>query len=131
MHTAKGKTMARYIDAEKAVARFEACLWGKDYDGVLAKSCIDDTPTADVVELEGSKAYKCLSYTTTGMPTADVVKRKVGNITNADRIRSMTDEELAVWIVHKTEGNGFDGYEESVKAWLDWLKQEANDGEIH
>lgn len=43
--------MARYIDAEKAVARFEACLWGKDYDGVLAKSCIDDTPTADVVEV--------------------------------------------------------------------------------
>ena len=28
--------------------------------------------TADVVELEGSKAYKCLSYTTTGIPTADV-----------------------------------------------------------
>ena len=46
--------------------------------------------------------------------------------TNADRIRSMTDEELAEWIVHKTEGNGFDGYEESVKAWLDWLKQEAS-----
>ena len=30
--------------------------------------------TADVVELEGSKVYKCLSYTTTGMPTADVVE---------------------------------------------------------
>lgn len=43
--------MPRYIDAEKAVARFEACLWGKDYDGVLAKSCIDDAPTADVVEV--------------------------------------------------------------------------------
>ena len=42
--------MARYIDAEKAVARLKTCLWGKDYDGVLAKSCIDDTPTADVRE---------------------------------------------------------------------------------
>ena len=46
--------------------------------------------------------------------------------TNADHIRAMTDEELAEWIVHKTEGNGFDGYEESVKAWLDWLKQEVD-----
>ena len=50
---------------------------------------------------------------------------------NADKIRSMTDEELAVWIVHKTEGNGFDGYEESVKAWLYWLKQGVSDAEIY
>lgn len=47
--------------------------------------------------------------------------------TNADRIRAMTDEELAEWIVRITEGNGFDGYEERVKAWLKWLKQEAQD----
>lgn len=50
---------------------------------------------------------------------------------NGDRIRAMTDEELAVWIVHKTEGNGFDGYEEHVKSWLDWLREEATNGEIH
>lgn len=47
-------------------------------------------------------------------------------MTNADSIRVMTDEELAEWIVHKTEGNGFDGYEEVVSAWLDWLKQEVD-----
>ena len=48
----------------------------------------------------------------------------IGNpITNADRIRAMSDEELAEWIVHKTEGNGFDGYEKVVNAWLNWLKQ--------
>lgn len=47
--------------------------------------------------------------------------------TNADRIRAMTDEELAIWIVQKTEGNGFDGYEEWVNAWLDWLKEEVKD----
>lgn len=58
-------------------------------------------------------------------------KRGSKPTTNADRIRAMTDEELAVWIVHKTEGNGFDGYEEHVKSWLDWLKQEANDAEVH
>lgn len=45
--------------------------------------------------------------------------------TNADRIRSMTDEELSEWIVRRTEGYGFNGYDESVKAWLDWLREEA------
>ena len=50
--------------------------------------------------------------------------------TNADKIRKKSDEELAKWIVHKTEGNGFDSYDESVKAWLDWLKQEVSDAEL-
>lgn len=49
--------------------------------------------------------------------------------TRADKIRKMSDEKLAEWIVHKTEGNGFDGYDESVKAWLEWLKQEADSAE--
>lgn len=48
--------------------------------------------------------------------------------TNADRIRAMTDEELASWIVHKTDGRGFDGYKERVNAWLDWLRQEVDNG---
>lgn len=43
---------------------------------------------------------------------------------NGDAIRSMSDEELAEWIVHKTDGNGFEGYNERVEAWLEWLKQE-------
>lgn len=45
--------------------------------------------------------------------------------TNADRIRSMSDEELAEWIVRKIDGYGFDGYEESVKAWLNWLREKV------
>ena len=49
-------------------------------------------------------------------------------MTNADKIRQMTDAELAIWIVHKTEGNGFDGYEEVFNAWLEWLKEEAKNG---
>ena len=40
--------------------------------------------------------------------------------TNADKIRAMTDEELADWLV--MNGNG-----EDYKTWLDWLKQEAKD----
>lgn len=48
-------------------------------------------------------------------------------MTNADRIRNMTDEELAVWIVNRTEGNDFDEYEEHIESWLDWLKQEVSE----
>ena len=47
--------------------------------------------------------------------------------TNADKIRAMTDEDLAEYLVHKIEGCGFDGYDERVNAWLDWLKQEAKE----
>lgn len=52
--------------------------------------------------------------------------------TNADRIRAMTDEELAEWLasfVHcdcpVVHYRGC-GSEECDVPWLDWLKQEAN-----
>lgn len=56
-------------------------------------------------------------------------------ITNADRIRSMTDEELAKFCFLITDDvasyYGGDGYESKYpvapKAWLEWLRQEAND----
>lgn len=37
--------------------------------------------------------------------------------TNADRIRGMSDEELAEWIISITEDN--------TEEWLDWLKAEG------
>ena len=37
--------------------------------------------------------------------------------TNADRIRSMSDEELAKWICDILDDDCF-------KEWLDWLRQE-------
>lgn len=46
---------------------------------------------------------------------------------NADRIRSMSDEELAKWIAFETEGIGFDSFEEFEKGWLEWLKEEVED----
>jgi hypothetical protein len=56
-------------------------------------------------------------------------------ITNADRIRDMTDEELAEFCFCITDDvasyYGGDGYEQKYpvasKGWLDWLRQEAND----
>lgn len=38
-------------------------------------------------------------------------------MTNGDRIRSMSDEELADWLVMNGDG-------EDYKTWLGWLKQE-------
>jgi len=47
--------------------------------------------------------------------------------TNGDRIRSMTDEELAMWIVKRTEGWGMPGCDLYVQSWFDWLKQEVSE----
>ena len=64
--------------------------------------------------------------------------------TNADRIRSMSDEELAVWLVEKTvyQESVFtyptylnfltesdDTKEGAIKGTVDWLQQPAKEGE--
>lgn len=56
-------------------------------------------------------------------------------ITNADRIRSMSDEELAEWLAHLTDCVNCpcrDPYDQCdtvdgscKKQWLEWLKEEA------
>lgn len=48
-----------------------------------------------------------------------VVSAKPKPTTNADRIRAMTDEELAEWIISITE--------DDTEGWLDWLKQEVSE----
>lgn len=45
-------------------------------------------------------------------------------ITNADRIRAMTDEELA-HLLHSTEEHLFTGNLWNYKKWTEWLRQEA------
>lgn len=60
-------------------------------------------------------------------------KKRRKPMTNADRIRAMTDEELAEWIYLTV---GFRDcpiredrcFEDCEKRWLDWLKQEAPHG---
>jgi len=56
------------------------------------------------------------------LPAADVVERS--NRTNADRIRSMTDEELAEKL---TEIAKSDMWETDMEWWLEWLKKEVDD----
>lgn len=53
--------------------------------------------------------------------------------TNADRIRGMSDEELAEWLAAYNERSvicpnfgAHDCQATCYQCWLDWLKQEAN-----
>ena len=48
-------------------------------------------------------------------------------MTNADKIRAMTDEELAMWLARETTEAGRVVAEEKYKWRLDWLKQEARE----
>ena len=45
--------------------------------------------------------------------------------TNADRIRSMIDEELAKFLYIKTCEDGYPMFD-TISAWLEWLKTEAD-----
>ena len=47
-------------------------------------------------------------------------------ITNADRIRGMTDEELA-HLLHSAEEHLFTGNLWNYEKWTEWLKQEASE----
>ena len=62
------------------------------------------------------KCLNCLSYF-----NEDDLSGVVSIKTNADRIRAMSDKELAE-ILHNAGGNWY-----SEEYWLKWLKQEAAD----
>ena len=47
-------------------------------------------------------------------------------MTNADRIRSMTDEELAEWLWGE-QANADAGGTHGYRGWLDWLKSPAEE----
>lgn len=55
-------------------------------------------------------------------PVCGAEMRMGTNMTIADRIRTMTDEELAEWLGHI--GNA---YYKPNGGWLDWLKREVDD----
>ena len=75
------------------------------------------------------KTTACINPIHSNIGTAQYGKGVQRNIiTNADRIRAMTDEELANFMMHFSdyvpEPNG--GTPE--QCWLNWLKQEADNG---
>ena len=54
--------------------------------------------------------------------------------TNADRIRQMSDEELAEWIFEHTDciacPQNKDCDDLCAEHWLEWLKKEVDDGKV-
>jgi hypothetical protein len=51
-------------------------------------------------------------------------------MTNVDRIRSMTDEELAEFLCHNSKCGNCNASEfchDGHTGWLDWLRQEAHE----
>lgn len=51
-----------------------------------------------------------------------VVTERQAKQTNADRIRAMSDEELAEWLFQAWHSSWY-----TLQEWLDWLKQEAKE----
>lgn len=62
-------------------------------------------------ELDAEAVQRCIEAVH-NLPAADVRENVIR--TQADRIRAMSDEELAAWLDELVEHN-----------WLDWLKQEV------
>ena len=72
-----------------------------------------------------SREYHCCVLHNTRCKCEDYNPRNSKPITNADRIRSLSDEELAEWIADDLIEPGYNTREQTVKMWLKWLKEEA------
>lgn len=69
------------------------------------------------------------------IPDDDCPQQETPKQNNADRIRAMTDEELAVWL-EEFGGSSpncnrglseYPDYKRCRDCWLDWLKQEVDE----
>lgn len=81
-------------------------------------------------DCKGCRNCMWLYHMVTGNPTSpcsecfDNDKWQTMKPTNADRIRSMTDEELAEWIRDQIIDRNIGIPSET---WLDWLKEEVKE----
>ena len=66
------------------------------------------------------------TYFIRGECTASFCEYRRKKQTNADRIRAMSDEQLAAWMA---ECNAYREYA-NASQWLPWLKQPAEEGQI-
>ena len=64
------------------------------------------------------------TYFIRGECTASFCEYRRKKQTNADRVRAMSDEELAAWVINEAPKIGF-GYTSSEIGLLKWLKQPA------
>jgi hypothetical protein len=66
--------------------------------------------------------YNCVS-SHGEKPSEFTPKRPAEPVTNADRIRTFSDEEMANWI-HQTRHNPLE--DRTMNEWLVWLRQEVS-----
>ena len=89
---------------------------------------------------EGKTGYRCSCPDGTCDMNCRMYRIVAGKPSNADRIRAMTDEELARYLakVSRDAGVRCDGLGIWTKpqiaggehiSWLEWLKQEVDDGQ--
>ena len=69
------------------------------------------------------------TYFIRGECTASFCEYRRKKQTNADRVRAMSDEELAAWAINEAPKIGF-RYTSSETGLLEWLKQPAEEGQI-
>ena len=77
--------------------------------------CLANCPAAGFYRLG---TWKCVNYV-----TAEMLPKK----TNADRVREMSDEELATWLGDMLGVYPFGTEQWDRQAWLDWLKKEVEE----
>ena len=82
---------------------------------------------SDAFNIDDFKGYiKGLIYCKKIKQSTETCTAYVPVITNADRIRAMSDEELAAWAINEAPKIGF-RYTSSETGLLKWLKQPAED----
>jgi hypothetical protein len=142
--------MAEYIDREAAKKAFcEYCDWA-EAGSKYCRSCPDpigSIPAADVVPVVLCRDCKftnpiCENCIFVDEPLDKDPCRECNRVflaqrikpnfvskrkpkTNADRIRSLSDEELAEFLDDVRDDWGCSHYPHGTEDWLDWLKQEA------
>lgn len=77
-------------------------------------------PKTEIAHITTPKAHYTLDFGSGTLQVKPIM-------TNADRVRAMTDEELAAWLADHPVVSEYDENNPQHKAWLDWLKQEAHE----
>lgn len=94
-----------------------------EYDNLIVRAVKNVCPQVDKNELIKALEYDRGQYEK-GYRDGRLYQPPV--LTNADRIRAMSDEELAAWLCDVA--GWLPTFEGRLHPILEWLRQEANDG---
>lgn len=85
----------------------------------------DECPYYDDCRINGDGEGKMIMDAAAAIEALQAQLPKRGEMKNADKIRAMSDEELARWVVD--EGRYFGKEYEGYMSCLDWLKEEVQE----